>query len=311
MAKSVRILFSHFYNEEYILPFWLRHHRELFDMGVLIDHQSTDSSCEIVRELTPHWEVLPTEDDHWDIYYSDLAEMVKQEKRFEGWKLCLNVTEFLCAASLEAVEARVEEGNFVGAHARGVIMVESDQSGLPRVDPKQSLVAQRTVGYFEDEKSWGGFLRRHGFDFVQPVYRSRKPTRLRTRPYLIKSRNSIVLRSRLYHKMRHGAYYMGRHESYWGPQATPPQDDLLVLNYCFSPNTPEMRQRACRVSNRVSAEYKRFMGGHYYFERKRDPTYFDREREALVPRARDLLQNKVFARNTAPWRHPGAPWRKL
>ena len=298
----MRILFSHFYNEEYILPFWLRHHREIFDHGVLIDHRSTDRSCEIIRELVPHWEILPTEDEHWDIYYSDLMEMVHQEKRFEGWKICLNTTEFLCAESLASVEARLEAGGFVGAHGRGVIMVEPAESGLPPPDPQRSLAAQRTVGYFEDERSWGGMLRRWGFNFIKPVYRSRKPTRLRTRPYLVKRRNSIVLRSRLYHKMRHGAYHMGRHESYWGAQATPPQDDLLVLHYCFSPNTPEMRLRASRISDRLSAENRKFMGGHYYFERERDPTYFDREREALVAKSRDLSHNAVFARNTAPWR---------
>ena len=31
-------LFSHIYNEEYLLPFWLNHHKNIFDHGVIIDN---------------------------------------------------------------------------------------------------------------------------------------------------------------------------------------------------------------------------------------------------------------------------------
>jgi len=37
------ILFSHIYNEEYLLPFWLKHHKKIFDHGVIIDNFSTDN----------------------------------------------------------------------------------------------------------------------------------------------------------------------------------------------------------------------------------------------------------------------------
>src|SRR6516164_5807036 len=50
-------LISHFWNEEFLLPYWLRHHLPLFDHGVLIDYTSTDRSVEIIHELAPHWEV--------------------------------------------------------------------------------------------------------------------------------------------------------------------------------------------------------------------------------------------------------------
>ena len=154
----MRTLFSHFRNEEYLLPFWLRHHREIFDHGVLIDHRSTDNSCKIIRELVPDWEIVPTSLKNFDLLLND-SEIMTHENRHKGWKICLTITEFLCAASLEAVEARVEKEDFAGAHGRGVIMVEPEQSGLPPPDSKKSLVAQRTFGHFEDEKSWGGFLR--------------------------------------------------------------------------------------------------------------------------------------------------------
>jgi hypothetical protein len=30
-------LLSHFYNEEYLLPFWIEHHKKQFDYAILID----------------------------------------------------------------------------------------------------------------------------------------------------------------------------------------------------------------------------------------------------------------------------------
>ena len=47
----MRLVISHFFDEEFMLPWWLRHHRELFDHGILIDYASTDRSVEICREL--------------------------------------------------------------------------------------------------------------------------------------------------------------------------------------------------------------------------------------------------------------------
>ena len=32
----MKVLISHFFNEEYMLPWWLKHHREIFDHGVLM-----------------------------------------------------------------------------------------------------------------------------------------------------------------------------------------------------------------------------------------------------------------------------------
>ena len=41
-----KIIFSHFYNEEFLLPFWLQHHKKIFDHGVLFDYDSSELSSE-------------------------------------------------------------------------------------------------------------------------------------------------------------------------------------------------------------------------------------------------------------------------
>ena len=296
----MRTVFAPFRNEEYLLPFWLRHHRDIFDHGVLIDHHSTDRSCEIIRELVPNWEVVPTEQEDFDVVDTDF-EIMLHERRFEGWKICLNVTEFLCAESLGAVEARVEAADLLGAHGRGVIMAEPVASGLPPPDPQKSLVAQRTFGYFEDEVSWGGMLRRWGFD-VKPVYRPKRPTLLVTRPNLLTRRDPIMFRSRLYHKARQGSYQVGRHASFWSRLCAAPQNDFLVLHYYYSPRTPQMHLRASRQGARFSAVAIKQDSGSHHLRYLRDAALWEKDAEARAHKSRELSTNEVFARNTAPWR---------
>ena len=51
---------SHIFNEEYLLPFWLEYHSQIFDYGIIIDYCSTDSSIEIVKKFCPHWKIIKT-----------------------------------------------------------------------------------------------------------------------------------------------------------------------------------------------------------------------------------------------------------
>lgn len=85
---------THIYNEEYLLPFWLKHHKRLFDRGIIVDYHSTDKSREIIKEICPTWEIIPSKNQ----YYSRptlYPELIEIEKRIKGWKTILNVTEFI------------------------------------------------------------------------------------------------------------------------------------------------------------------------------------------------------------------------
>src|SRR5688572_26886033 len=84
----------HFRNEEVYLPYWLRHHRCLFDHGILIDYGSTDHSLEIIRALVPSWEVRPSRNHQFHSVAID-TEVMDIEIQISGWKMCLNVTEFV------------------------------------------------------------------------------------------------------------------------------------------------------------------------------------------------------------------------
>jgi hypothetical protein len=101
-------LISHFYNEQFLLPYWLRHHVGLFDHGILLDYASTDRSRAIIHELAPSWEVRSSVNAHFDAEEVD-AEVMAVERECSGWKMVLNTTEFLLAPDLSTFLASVEQ----------------------------------------------------------------------------------------------------------------------------------------------------------------------------------------------------------
>ena len=54
----MKTLLCHFYNEEWMLPWFLNHHKQIFDHGIMIDYHSTDHSREIIREICPSWDIV-------------------------------------------------------------------------------------------------------------------------------------------------------------------------------------------------------------------------------------------------------------
>ena len=89
-----KTIIAHFYNEEYLLPYWLEHHKNKFDHGVMINHGSNDKSIEIIKNLVPNWEIVNSELKYFDAYLTDF-EVQKIEENIAGWKICLNISEFL------------------------------------------------------------------------------------------------------------------------------------------------------------------------------------------------------------------------
>ena len=89
-----KTLLTTFFNEEYLLPWWLEHHKKHFDHGVLVDYNSTDRSVEIIREICPTWEIIPSRNAEFDAKLCD-EEVIDIERSIEGWKVCMNITEFL------------------------------------------------------------------------------------------------------------------------------------------------------------------------------------------------------------------------
>ena len=89
-----KTIISHFYNERYLLPWWLEHHKKYFDHGIMIDYASTDNSLNIIRQICPEWTVISSRNQFFDAKLID-EEVSDIESAVSGWKTCLNTTEFL------------------------------------------------------------------------------------------------------------------------------------------------------------------------------------------------------------------------
>lgn len=87
-------ILSHIYNEEYLLPFWLTHHKDIFDHGIIVDYNSTDKSVEICKQICPTWEVITTRNKCFEALEVD-KEMMDIESSIDGIKVILNTTELL------------------------------------------------------------------------------------------------------------------------------------------------------------------------------------------------------------------------
>lgn len=84
---------THVYNEEFLLPVWIRHHLKHFDHGVVIDFASTDNSRKIIQELAPKWTVINSPLPNFDAEKLDKL-IQKLELDIEGVKIALTTTEF-------------------------------------------------------------------------------------------------------------------------------------------------------------------------------------------------------------------------
>ena len=85
---------TNIYNEEYLLPFWLHHHKDMFDDIIIVDYRSTDNSVEICKKICPNCKIITTRNESFDAENID-KEFMDLEKDIEGIKIVLNTTEFL------------------------------------------------------------------------------------------------------------------------------------------------------------------------------------------------------------------------
>jgi hypothetical protein len=231
----MRVVISHFFNEEYMLPWWLKHHREIFDHGVLIDYRSTDRSVEICRELVPTWEIVTSENLKFAAILCDF-EVMKHEQRFaDAWKIALNTTEFLIAPQLAEIEGILAGNEITGCRMAGAIMVDAAPEAA--ASPDGPLVLQKQTGIWEQ-----------GFDFAAANIEGLiKPTR-----------------SRLYHRYPIGAYFPGRHMTHLpGIVDLQPQAGA-VWWYAYSPWSDAFRNRKLQINATRDPFDKRFqMGLHH------------------------------------------------
>jgi hypothetical protein len=258
----MRTILTHFYNEEYLLPWWLEHHVRLFDHGVLIDHGSTDGSADICRRIAPHWRVVGSRLTHFDAYLTDF-ELMGYEQELPGWKMALTVTEFvLPARPLAEFERKLEREGRMGGAASGFQLVDVEPEREP--EPGRPLLLQKTHGI--DDNAELSPQVRVGIGLGAGAYHNRA-----------------------YHRLPVGMYSPGRHGSFHADN-TRRHNDIVVVHLSFAPWNDRFLQRKLQIAVKVpDDDLRRSMGTHHL----RTRAQWDAFHRACVRRATDLRAHPV------------------
>ena len=249
MKKTV---IMHFYNEAKMLKWWLPHHIDLFDEGILINHSSTDLSVDICRSLAPHWRVVDSKLTDFKATDNDL-EVMMHEAKVDGWKMVLNASEFLVCGQnrLNKTLSSLESDNKKCLQTRGAIMVDNKPGQL--ASERRSLVQQKCYGYFEDSNAYFG---RH-FSSICNLYYHYYQIKFNRRNGRKGSRNRII------HSHLTGNYEVGRHATRHKIESFEP---LYTFWYGFSPWNRDMISRKQQFSHRIPEEdFKNKRGFHHFW----------------------------------------------
>ena len=208
-------LFTEVLNGEPLLPYWLEHHRRIFEHGVIIYYPSEDNSLDIIRTICPDWEVVaPIKHLKYDCAGVD-EEVMMQEAKHSGWKMALNITEFAVTQNLNAVVRKVPPKTRCILPVDVAVMVDTPGTANDKLDPAVPILQQKHHGLFAKD---------------YPLWRCRH--------------------SRQLHRGTHGQYDVGRHNSGVTPRATSPL--LYVAWFAWSPYNA-IRDRKQAVKAQLSA----------------------------------------------------------
>ena len=159
-------LITHFFNEEYLLPWWCRHHRPYVDRCILIDYDSTDRSAEIIKKLCPEWEVIVSRNRDFNAA-NNTQEVQDLEHSLTGWRIALNVTEFLVGDYNILKEKTTPMRTVVP-----ILGFVDDHCIRESADPDQPLYKQITSGYPIEESfqtlCMGRSLHNYNFFYDNP-----------------------------------------------------------------------------------------------------------------------------------------------
>ncbi len=198
----------------------------MFDKVVMINHRSTDQSCEIIQELAPHWEIVDTVTKDFNAQLCD-DEVMFHEARFEAnFKIVLNITEFLICPNIEYLEKMLDRKEQRQIIFSGAIMIDADINTMPDCD--KPLIREKKYGIWESD-IWFGFI---------------SPKLLLHGPY----------RSRVAHCNATGDYYMGRHVSRLPEKIKIDRSVAAIWWYGFSPLNINTLKRKLQIQGQIPKE---------------------------------------------------------
>jgi hypothetical protein len=302
-ANSTRrrvMLTSHFFNEEFLLPYWIRHHAHMFDKVVLIDYGSTDRSVQIVKELAPpNWIVVNSSVPHFGAVELDMQVMSVQKSHTDYWHIALTTTEFLVHADLRGSLAILDGKQPV--RIRAVMMVGNDSRPLGRY---KDLATQRSLCAINDAYVWyyrrfifgGPFMQgnwtyrvgRHEMDWVGKGHKMDSVDKMDS----VHKMDSVGKGKRWWtpfaflHGGRHKMDSVDKMDSVGKGERSIPVEFLqggLILKYTYTP-WPQVQSRLGQVGTKIpSSDKEQGLGSHH--TQRLSPNFLNQSRQQMMTAA--------------------------
>jgi len=265
----INLLVTHFYNEEYLLPFWINYHKKLpINNVVLIDYHSTDKSAEIIKELAPsHWRLMTSKNRDFDVLNCD-EEVMDIEKQFDGWKICLNITEFLITPD-NIGEKLGDPNQDTAAHACPSVIITGEEYGLIRFPKSQKRMSK------------------HPNDIAE-LFRGFKQGVLCSR--MADDGDSLARPPRYLHNGKCGNYQPGRHKT--GHRTY--ENNLIFTGWLgYFPWNQKTIDRKSQIKSQIPQSDAQKNWGHQHFW-SHEQMY--NVRRQLVQFSEDLLRYENYSR---------------
>jgi hypothetical protein len=261
-----KTLISHIWNEEYLLPWWLNHHKKYFDHGIIIDYHSTDRSVEIIKEICPTWEVVPSINQKMSALTLE-RETEDIERKHPGWKMVLNTTEFLIG-NYKKLDTILKKNQAILVPTLQMMEHPDFEETYP--DPNIELFKQKTYGiHYNDPIRYSGKEITHGRRWDQHIYQWNSGWKTRS--------------NRLLHNHDNFAYPLGRHFVDYDKSSK----DFIIVYYKFCPWNKKMIHRISAIKNNLDSEDLKQGLGYYHFLDTEEHTRWMKEWQA---NARDLTE---------------------
>lgn len=263
--KVKKLLISHFYNEEYLLPFWINHHHNIFSDAVLINNNSTDMSVQIIKELAPNWSIINSPMKKFDSAKTDELIM-KIENDYIGYsKIVLNTTEFLMIDKLAIFDDTLQKFKMNQLHTFIACSKESNEK-------IKNLILEEKIGFWDDN-----------FNILLPY---------------IKFNWGLEARKRFIHSHPTGLYKPGRHITLHKKVNLISRDIAHIRWYSLSPWNKDFINRKLQIQKSISQEdiknhfsYHHFITKENLNERK---NYFMKISEEYPGNLKNIFYRKFY-----------------
>jgi hypothetical protein len=131
----------------------------------MINYASTDKSVEIIKNICPSWQIVDSINENFNAVAID-SEVEEYEKTITGWRICLNITEFLVGNYQSLTPSLVPEQKAISV----CLMVEKPETMYQQTEIKD-ILKEKINGLSPEHCTATGQRSIHNFSLKYPLGR--------------------------------------------------------------------------------------------------------------------------------------------